>query len=81
MTEKPASIVRRRLEQVGYDEADDLRSLAGEDIQYLMKFVYKSNVLGPAVCRCVRSIRSQWLFLTQTLFLGRGSRVRYLRVD
>ncbi|KIP03447.1 hypothetical protein PHLGIDRAFT_130133 [Phlebiopsis gigantea 11061_1 CR5-6] len=43
MSEKPASIVRRRLEQAGYDHADDLRSLAVEDIQYLMKFVYKSN--------------------------------------
>lgn len=49
MTEKPANIVRRRLEQAGYDDADDLRLLAVEDIQYLMKFVYKSNVLGPAV--------------------------------
>ncbi|EKM54878.1 uncharacterized protein PHACADRAFT_259045 [Phanerochaete carnosa HHB-10118-sp] len=48
MTEKPANIVRRRLEQAGWDPVDDFRALAGEDIQYLMKFVYKSNVLGPA---------------------------------
>lgn len=47
MTEKPANIVRRRLEQAGWDySGDDFRALAGEDIQYLMKFVYKSNVLG-----------------------------------
>lgn len=48
MTEKPANIVRRRLEQAGWDPIDDFRALATEDIQYLMKFVYKSNVLGPA---------------------------------
>ena len=49
MSEKPANIVRRRLEQVGYEPADNLRSLAVEDIQYLMKFVYKSNALGQTV--------------------------------
>ncbi|GJE90159.1 adenylate cyclase-like protein [Phanerochaete sordida] len=47
MTEKPANIVRRRLEQAGWDPIDDFRTLATEDIQYLMKFVYKSNLLGP----------------------------------
>ena len=47
MTEKPASIVRRQLQQAGYDDADDLQEQ--EDIQFLMKFVYKSNVLGPTV--------------------------------
>ncbi|KAI0075659.1 PP2C-domain-containing protein [Panus rudis PR-1116 ss-1] len=47
-TEKPASIVRRRLEQAGYDVADGLDILGADDIQFLMKFVYKSNVLGPA---------------------------------
>ena len=57
MHEKPASIVRRRLEQAGFDEADNLRLLAVEDIQYLMKFVYKSNVLGPAVRCCMRLTR------------------------
>lgn len=47
-TEKPANIVRRRLEQAGYDIADGLDILGADDIQFLMKFVYKSNVLGPA---------------------------------
>ena len=51
MTEKPANIVRRRLEQAGWDPIDDFRTLATEDIQYLMKFVYKSNLLGPTVRR------------------------------
>ncbi|KAF7790733.1 hypothetical protein EIP86_001689 [Pleurotus ostreatoroseus] len=45
-TEKPANIVRKRLMEAGFDEADDLTALGVEDIQYLMKFVYKSNVLG-----------------------------------
>ena len=49
MTEKPATIVRKRLEQAGWEPIDDFRALALEDMQYLMKFVYKSNVLGPAV--------------------------------
>ncbi|KAI0948889.1 hypothetical protein AcW1_008634 [Taiwanofungus camphoratus] len=47
-TERPASIVRRRLEQAGYDDPDGRAMLAVEDIGFLMKFVYKSNVLGPA---------------------------------
>ncbi|KAI0058114.1 PP2C-domain-containing protein [Artomyces pyxidatus] len=47
-TERPADIVRRRLEQAGYDVADGLEFLGGEDLSFLLKFVYKSNVLGPA---------------------------------
>ncbi|PSR72634.1 hypothetical protein PHLCEN_2v11518 [Hermanssonia centrifuga] len=46
MTEKPANIVRKRLQEAGYEEADGLPSLGMDDIQFLMKFVYKSNVLG-----------------------------------
>lgn len=49
LTEKPANIVRRRLEQAGYDEADGLESLGADDLAFLMKFEYKSNVLGPLV--------------------------------
>ena len=48
-TEKPANIVRRRLEQAGYDEADGLEQLGADDLSFLMKFEYKSNVLGPLV--------------------------------
>ena len=47
MTEKPASIVRRQLQQAGYEDVDDLQDQ--EDIQFLMKFVYKSNVIAPVV--------------------------------
>ncbi|KAF7977720.1 hypothetical protein HWV62_2778 [Athelia sp. TMB] len=47
-TEKPADIVRRRLEQAGYDIADNLPMLGAEDISFLMKFVYKTQLLGPA---------------------------------
>ncbi len=49
MTEKPANIVRKRLQEAGYEEADGLPSLGMDDIQFLMKFVYKSNVLGRTV--------------------------------
>ncbi|KAH9950582.1 hypothetical protein B0H21DRAFT_500034 [Amylocystis lapponica] len=47
-TERPANIVRRRLEQAGYDVADGLDTMGADDIHFLMKFVYKSNVLGRA---------------------------------
>lgn len=49
LTEKPILIVRRRLAQAGYDVADGLDMLGADDITFLMKFVYKSNVLGPTV--------------------------------
>lgn len=48
-TERPADIVRRRLEQAGYDIADGLDTLGEGDLSFLMKFVYKSTVLGPVV--------------------------------
>ncbi|KAF8825704.1 hypothetical protein HHX47_DHR6000030 [Lentinula edodes] len=49
-TERPADIVRRRLEQAGYDVSDGLELLggeAGEGLSFLLKFVYKSQFLGP----------------------------------
>ena len=51
-TDRPADIVRRRLEQAGYDIADGLDMLGADDIPFLLKFVYKSNLLGPPV-RCL----------------------------
>jgi adenylate cyclase len=36
------------LEQAGYDQADSLAFLCAEDMTFLMKFVYKSQLLGPA---------------------------------
>ena len=48
-TERPADIVRRRLEQAGYDIADGLDTLGEGDLGFLMTFVYKSAALGPAV--------------------------------
>ncbi|KAJ7585096.1 adenylate cyclase [Mycena floridula] len=47
-TERPADIVRRRLEQAGYDIADGLELLGGDGLSFLLKFVYKSQLLGPA---------------------------------
>jgi hypothetical protein len=47
--ERPADIVRRRLEQAGYDEADGHDLLGGAGLAFLLKFVYKSLYLGPAV--------------------------------
>lgn len=56
MHEKPANIVRKRLMEAGYEEADGLHEIGKEDIQYLMKFVYKSNVLGRTVSFALRLI-------------------------
>ncbi|KAJ6594649.1 adenylate cyclase [Mycena capillaripes] len=47
-TERPADIVRRRLEQAGYDESDGQDLLGGAGLAFLLKFVYKSLFLGPA---------------------------------
>lgn len=55
-TERPADIVRRRLEQAGYDIADGLDTLGESDLSFLMKFVYKSTVLGPAVGRLTTAV-------------------------
>ncbi|OJA16312.1 hypothetical protein AZE42_03367 [Rhizopogon vesiculosus] len=48
LTERPAAIVIRRLQQAGYDQADSLAFLGAEDMTFLMKFVYKSQLLGSA---------------------------------
>ncbi|KAJ7782580.1 adenylate cyclase [Mycena maculata] len=47
-TERPADIVRRRLEQAGYGETDGQDLLGGAGLSFLLKFVYKSLFLGPA---------------------------------
>ncbi|KAJ7031033.1 hypothetical protein C8F04DRAFT_1112067 [Mycena alexandri] len=47
-TERPADIVRRRLDQAGYDESDGQDLLGGAGLSFLLKFVYKSLFLGPA---------------------------------
>lgn len=49
MTERPADIMRRRLEQAGYTAADGLDMLGADDMRFLLTFVYKSTLLGPAV--------------------------------
>ncbi|KAF5333017.1 hypothetical protein D9758_015183 [Tetrapyrgos nigripes] len=46
-TERPADIVRRRLEMAGYDLADGMELLGQEGLSFLLKFVYKSQLLGP----------------------------------
>ncbi|KAJ4469519.1 adenylate cyclase [Lentinula aciculospora] len=55
-TERPADIVRRRLEQAGYDVSDGFELLGGEGLSFLLKFVYKSQVFGPAVCPFEQSL-------------------------
>ncbi|KAL0577854.1 cysteinyl-tRNA synthetase [Marasmius crinis-equi] len=45
-TERPADLVRRRLEQAGYDYYDGIE-LGGDGFSFLLKFVYKSKLLTP----------------------------------
>ncbi|KAK1221275.1 cysteinyl-tRNA synthetase [Marasmius sp. AFHP31] len=45
--ERPADLMRRRLEQAGYEVSDGLE-LGGEGLSFLLKFVYKSKLLTPS---------------------------------
>jgi hypothetical protein len=47
--EKPAAILQRRLSQAGYDLSDDIDTTRQDELTFLVKFVYKSILLGPAV--------------------------------
>ncbi|KAJ6604029.1 hypothetical protein B0H10DRAFT_1821629 [Mycena sp. CBHHK59/15] len=50
-TERPAHILRRRLEQAGYDATDSYNLLGGAGtagVPFLLKFMYKSQFLGSA---------------------------------
>lgn len=42
--------MRRRLEQAGYDEIDQLETIGGDDLRFLLRFVYRSvNLGGPGI--------------------------------
>ena len=42
MDERPADIVRRRLEQTGYDVTDGWRLLSESGLSFLLRFTFKS---------------------------------------
>ncbi|KIY63613.1 hypothetical protein CYLTODRAFT_493767 [Cylindrobasidium torrendii FP15055 ss-10] len=44
--ERPADIVKNRLMQAGYDLTDIASMLGGESLSFLLRFIYKSEVLG-----------------------------------
>lgn len=46
--ERPINILRRRLEQAGYDESDDLEHLGGDDLGFLLRFVFRDANLTAA---------------------------------
>ncbi|EAU90953.2 adenylate cyclase [Coprinopsis cinerea okayama7 len=46
-TERPAKIVKRRLTLAGYLPIDGLDTLGLEDLPFLFRFSYKSQLLGP----------------------------------
>lgn len=39
-------IMRRRLEQAGYEEADSLETVGGEDTGFLLRFIFRNASLG-----------------------------------
>lgn len=43
--EKPALLQRRRMEQAGYSEYDSLETLGREDHSYLLRFVYRPDLV------------------------------------
>ncbi|KAF8583086.1 hypothetical protein K439DRAFT_1390922 [Ramaria rubella] len=45
-SEMPAPILQRRLELAGYNEKDGLQIVGASDIQFLLKFIFKSERLG-----------------------------------
>ncbi|KAJ7162787.1 adenylate cyclase [Mycena crocata] len=45
---RPANILRRRLRLAGYDESDGHDLLGTAGVPFLLKFVYRSEFLGPA---------------------------------
>ncbi|KAF8624639.1 hypothetical protein AX15_005792 [Amanita polypyramis BW_CC] len=46
--ERPIEIVRRLLEQAGYEPDDSSQIVSNENLNFLAKFIYKSQRLGPA---------------------------------
>ncbi len=44
--EEPALILRRRMEQAGYSPSDDIDALGGEDLGFLLRFIFRSASLG-----------------------------------
>jgi len=49
--ERPVEIVKRRLEWAGYDMKDGNELLGPDGLSFLLKFVYKTQLLGPTVRR------------------------------
>ncbi len=44
-SEKPALIQRRRLEQAGYNDSDQIEDMGKEDLSYLLKFVWRPDIV------------------------------------
>ncbi|KZV83694.1 hypothetical protein EXIGLDRAFT_842752 [Exidia glandulosa HHB12029] len=43
-TERPAAILKRRLEQLGYDAVDNVERLGSEEVSFVLRFIFKSAV-------------------------------------
>ncbi|KAH7107987.1 L domain-like protein [Auriculariales sp. MPI-PUGE-AT-0066] len=43
-TERPAGILKRRLEQLGYDQVDNGEKMGSEEIGFFLKFIFKSPI-------------------------------------
>ncbi|KAG6877155.1 hypothetical protein C0993_009861 [Termitomyces sp. T159_Od127] len=47
MTEKPANLIKRRLEHHGYDANDGIILLQGDKLSFLIRFIYRSSLFTP----------------------------------
>ncbi|KAG6896883.1 hypothetical protein C0992_005508 [Termitomyces sp. T32_za158] len=47
MTEKPANLIKRRLEHHGYDANDGIILLRGDRLSFLIRFIYRSSLFTP----------------------------------
>ncbi|KAG9009365.1 cysteinyl-tRNA synthetase [Tulasnella sp. JGI-2019a] len=70
--ERPVSILRRRLEQAGYDDSDNLEQLGGEDLTFLLRFVFRDANLTAAQASGEDDVFSTSTSLEHIDLTGRG---------
>ncbi|KAG8897253.1 cysteinyl-tRNA synthetase, partial [Tulasnella sp. 403] len=70
--ERPINILRRRLEQAGYDESDNLEHLGGDDLGFLLQFVFRDANLTSAQASGEDDVLSSSSSLENIDLTGRG---------
>ncbi|KAG8890172.1 cysteinyl-tRNA synthetase [Tulasnella sp. 332] len=70
--ERPVSILRRRLEQAGYDDTDNLEQLGGDDLTFLLRYVFRDANLTAAQASGEDDVFSTSTSLEHIDLTGRG---------